>query len=166
MTHQPRRQFLKTAGSGALAVAALSTHLHAAQKRRPPWAYTGTDNDSGISPYPLTPNNSLPALVVWLTMAVSTDLQNNMTDGQLQQLADTVGLTKNSVASIRNLMTTGTATVSGHDVNVGEAFAAVAQVFLQIGKPRGSGPYDPGACPGIVDILSFGPAAIARDPKP
>lgn len=193
MTHQPprgaknqassgnvpvkiaRRKFLKTAGAGVLAGAAFSTPLRAepkakaasgSRKRRASWAYTGTDNDPGVMQYPLTPNNSLPALVVWLTMAVSTDLQNNMPENELQRLADAVGLTKNSVAGIRNLMTTGTATVNGNMVNVADAFTAVAQVFLQIGIPRGSGPYNPSACPGLVDILSFGPAAAARIPKP
>jgi hypothetical protein len=118
-----------------------------------PWAYTGTDETSP-RPFALSQNNSLPAMLVWLTMTTGTLLQNNMSDADAQRLADAVGLTKGSVQSIRGLMS-----------RAGASFQDVANVFRQIGKPDAPSSYPPPVCPTLDDILLFASVALNREPK-
>lgn len=172
-----RRQFLKTAGVGALAGAALSTYLHASpqtdgkheskQRMNPPgpkpfdqpWAYTGTD-DTAEWQFDLNKNNALPAMIVWLTMTTNTVIQGH--DGLLPQflndLASATGLTLNCVNYIRNLTTA--------DQQVTSAFQTVAAQFQKIGYPvaQPHGGYNPSSCPGIAEVIAIAQPSLSRAP--
>jgi hypothetical protein len=125
-----------------------------------PWAYTGTDDTAGVTQVPLTAANSLPAMVVWMTMTTSGLMQQTSlpagTGLDTATLAQQTGLTEKSVIAIRSLVT------QPHNA---AAFSTVAQAFRTIGQDPGD-EYPPSACPRLVDVLNFAPTALAVAPAP
>jgi hypothetical protein len=114
-----------------------------------PWAYPGTD-ETAERFFPLLSKNSLPAMLVWLTMTTGRDLQNSLDE---QKLADAIGLTQPCVHYIRALM------------EKEPAFEKVADLFVTIQSRTAAGNYPPAVCPTLTDITdNFAPIALNKEP--
>lgn len=129
------------------------------------WAYVGTDDDA-VWQFELSTNNSLPAMIVWLTMTVNSDLLSTGGDPFVPQLAAAAGLTECCVRYIRNLANAEDETDS---TGIAAAFNLVSKRFLKIGHPMNGqneprGQYPPATCPGMPDIMALAQPPLSRAP--